>query len=699
MNNELSVSLNLDTSDYEKEINEALKTFATFQKALSDPKLKLNDFQISELSKIFDKFEDFTLSKIKNVQNEIKKITEQKNKVQLEFETKGLDKAWENVQLKTAEEKARLEAEGRTGGASYQLLDINQKDYYEQNIAPYEKEMAAYDEQINKLQSDYNDLLTYLKSNPLEYDFYHPDYQKFNIEIDNIKNGFTRTGQEVKKAKKEVDLFALLKGKLSIFGRIFSQMKNTIAAALNPLNLFRKGWQEIIMSDTSRFGATFKNIGNNVMEYLTPVFETLANLILRCIAYFNQFLKAISGGKIDLFKTSKKSAKEMQDAIGKSKKMLAGFDEINDIGNQGNDKDLPGKWFTEDEVFANSDDIWNDITVGIKNARGELLKYQDELHTVMSDPSAFTEAYGRWDLFVMGIGNIWTGLVDVVAGVWDTIQSLIGMFIDIISGDWEKLGEDFDLFIAGIVEIVGGLGEFIIGVAETVWGLVKGIVVSLVEWIYNTLIVPAGEFFSNLWNGFKDMCKNAIDKAKTFISDMWNGMKNIANITINAIKKGWNSFVNFLKNSILGLANFIKNIPNMIWNGIKWLINSITGGINVLIRGLNKISFDVPDWVPLIGGQKWGFNLPEIPKLNTGTNYVPQDTLAMIHKGEAVVPKEFNSQEFFGTGNDEVVNKLDELIQALENKNMTVNISKQTIGQASVDYQRYENRRLGRRLV
>ena len=31
-----------------------------------------------------------------------------------------------------------------------------------------------------------------------------------------------------------------------------------------------------------------------------------------------------------------------------------------------------------------------------------------------------------------------------------------------------------------------------------------------------------------------------------------------------------------------------------------------------------------------------------IPTLDTGTNYVPKDTLAMIHQGEAVVPKKFN---------------------------------------------------------
>ena len=35
-------------------------------------------------------------------------------------------------------------------------------------------------------------------------------------------------------------------------------------------------------------------------------------------------------------------------------------------------------------------------------------------------------------------------------------------------------------------------------------------------------------------------------------------------------------------------------------------------------------------------------SVPQIPKLATGTNEVPNDMLAMIHKGEAVVPKKFN---------------------------------------------------------
>ena len=39
------------------------------------------------------------------------------------------------------------------------------------------------------------------------------------------------------------------------------------------------------------------------------------------------------------------------------------------------------------------------------------------------------------------------------------------------------------------------------------------------------------------------------------------------------------------------------------------------GAINWAIDGINSLSFDVPDWVPGIGGESWGFNLPNIPDI------------------------------------------------------------------------------------
>ena len=65
-----------------------------------------------------------------------------------------------------------------------------------------------------------------------------------------------------------------------------------------------------------------------------------------------------------------------------------------------------------------------------------------------------------------------------------------------------------------------------------------------------------------------------------------------------------------------------KNGFMNVFGGLKDILlapfNALVSGINSLIRGVNKIRFDVPDWVPGFGGKKFGFNIPQIPRLAVG---------------------------------------------------------------------------------
>ena len=62
-------------------------------------------------------------------------------------------------------------------------------------------------------------------------------------------------------------------------------------------------------------------------------------------------------------------------------------------------------------------------------------------------------------------------------------------------------------------------------------------------------------------------------------------------------------------------------------NGILGIFGGVSSGttsaMNGLIKGINQVKFTVPDWVPLLGGKSYGFNIPllqapQIPKLATG---------------------------------------------------------------------------------
>ena len=46
------------------------------------------------------------------------------------------------------------------------------------------------------------------------------------------------------------------------------------------------------------------------------------------------------------------------------------------------------------------------------------------------------------------------------------------------------------------------------------------------------------------------------------------------------------------------------------------MVNGVIGGINKMTGALNKLSFDVPDWVPLIGGKSFSLNIPTIPNVS-----------------------------------------------------------------------------------
>ena len=120
----------------------------------------------------------------------------------------------------------------------------------------------------------------------------------------------------------------------------------------------------------------------------------------------------------------------------------------------------------------------------------------------------------------------------------------------------------------------------------------------------------------------------------------------VAGLGYTATKIDWNAPVNWVKNAWEMVKRFwdaniapvftqkfwidlAKKCGNGLIAGFEGAINGIISlfetMINWIAGGLNKISFDIPSWVPLIGGKKFGFNIPEakfgrvsIPRLAEG---------------------------------------------------------------------------------
>ena len=141
--------------------------------------------------------------------------------------------------------------------------------------------------------------------------------------------------------------------------------------------------------------------------------------------------------------------------------------------------------------------------------------------------------------------------------------------------------------------------------------------------------------------GIWDKVSGIIDKFKQNIRTAFSDIKTNAITTFTAMK-------NRVKGIFEGMWNGIKGVINSILGGAEKMANGMSSGINGMIGALNGLKFDVPDWVPGLGGKKFSLNIPTIgtvtiPRLDNG-GITTGSTHANIGEAgrEAVLPLENN---------------------------------------------------------
>lgn len=286
-------------------------------------------------------------------------------------------------------------------------------------------------------------------------------------------------------------------------------------------------------------------------------------------------------------------------------------------------------------------------------------------------------------LVVGGLAMLVVGIKDVIENGFNLVNTLTiiagllaaGIGISLLTGSW------IPLLIAGFLAALVALVSFTGHGEELIQGL-------------KNIIDGFGKFFKGVFTG--DM-KLAVEGIK----QIWEGMKQTWNAIVNSIKDAWNMFItwlesknpylanvfriagklvsdlyNSIKEILKGLIDFItgvftgdwtkawegvKEIFKGIWNGVvaivELAINGIIDGVNLLISALNTIHFDIPDWVPLIGGKSFGISIPPV-------SYV---TLPRLAEGAVIPP----NREFMAVLGDQksgtnIETPLETMVQAFK---------------------------------
>lgn len=198
---------------------------------------------------------------------------------------------------------------------------------------------------------------------------------------------------------------------------------------------------------------------------------------------------------------------------------------------------------------------------------------------------------------------------ELISGVKETLQGFIDFFAGIFTGDTERTA-------AGIAGIFGGLKNAVGAVIDGIRDWLNG----LLDWIdkktngkLKPLITGIKAIVTAVFGNIKQTVGNVINEIKTIFSGL---IKFISGVFSGDFDKAWE-----------GIKDIFKGIWNTIIDLLNGAINIIIKGINWLIKQMNKISFDVPSWVPFVGGKSIGVNI----------DYISENVLPHLAKG-AVIP-------------------------------------------------------------
>lgn len=574
-------------------------------------------------------------------------------------------------------------------------------------------------------------------------------------ETNKFSTALRKLPSAIKEMNKEMGRFG--KDSTNVFKKVGSKIKQVGLSLLGTRSIFtatRKAISEYMQMDQELTKAT-TNLWRALGAQLAPAVEYILFLFKHIVRVIYSVVYALTG--IDLI--ARANAKALT-AMGKSAKDALGslqkFDDLNVAEFDKGSGDTPQIELEKIDLTPIQEVInWmRKLKAEIENAwkTGEWggvfnVLYEGLLGIIDAVPwydigtkireaieavdwkAVWTAVYNVFKESFSGLGEFINGLVGVDEDSdfgGDLLKSFLEIYatIQLIRGTNGFLGmmEDIGLItdapsVATLCGKFGGLLILTLSIGEgidswktylsdptsqnkmraifdtllTIAGVVAGIAILFGAWPV-ALIAAAvmiglliGKFLAENWEKISKWFSDLGKSIGTWFSNTWKD-----------IKKWWKEKKEDAKEAASKLGT---SIGNGIKSGVVAAINGIIDAWNWLKKQLNKFKFDIPDWVPGIGGKEFGFNLAmsDHIKLETGTNEIEYEGLYHLHEGEAVVPKKYNPALGNGGTDEEVGQKLDTLIGIMNNMNFTnvVNIGNKTLYKEQQRYNKMQNDKYG----
>lgn len=485
-------------------------------------------------------------------------------------------------------------------------------------ITSYDKKLAAATQKLNQQKAEAGELA-----------------QKINA----VSAGAKAMAAAQEGAAKSAQRFGMRIREVVRSALVFTLITQTLAK-------FREWMGNVIKTNAeasasvSRLKGALLTLAQPLVDILLPAFVTFVNLLTAVVGKLAEFTAMLGVTTVANASEAAEALQKEANAINgtgsaakKASKTLASFDEINKLS----DSDVGGsKQVATAPDFSWSTGISEEMSkiasavliIGVGLALWKIgSALPGQLGTIGTVMAGLVIAVGGLKLLWVGLADAWENGVD-----WGNFTSMLAGATALTIGlglAFGSLGASVGLFVGGIALLVAGFNDIynngftVQNTLTAIAGLFiggLGIAVFVGSWIPALIGAIAGVLLA-------------------FVTLTNNGGQLINNL--KQIMAGLSQFITGImagdiKGAFEGLKEAGKGALNALLTVFGSMVNIVIMGLNWLIEKINTIKFDVPEWVPLIGGKSVGFNLQavkewDIPPLAKGAVIPPnREFLAVL---------------------------------------------------------------------
>lgn len=240
------------------------------------------------------------------------------------------------------------------------------------------------------------------------------------------------------------------------------------------------------------------------------------------------------------------------------------------------------------------------------------------------------------------------------ATVGNIIKTVAPVIKNLLSGAFSFAGKTIASVMPAInkaAQIIGSVLVFAVKKASPVVIRLAGTFTSAFNGIYS-IVSDVVKKLQPVFNVIGTIVKTVMKVVGKTISATFHTAANIIESTSENIKQIIDSVIKVFDGVITFLTGVFTGNWRAAWEGVKNIfgsafdalvglckvpLNAVIGVINSAIKGINSISVDIPEGIPLVGGKHIGFSIPTIPALARGTKGWQGGVVQVHEKGGEII--------------------------------------------------------------